>query len=138
LATYAGKVLVASSYKTRLIAEAHIKSDKVDALALARLLASRFICTVWVPEAQVRQPRALAKHRAKLQKQGTRVKNRLHNILHRHNLQCLEKSLFTTAGRAWLRTAPQPMSERLEVYHLLAQLRLLEADETRSTVSSHV
>jgi len=35
LTSYAGKVLVANPYKTKLIAEARIKTDKVDASVLA-------------------------------------------------------------------------------------------------------
>jgi len=46
LSAYAGKVTAANPYKTKLIAEARIKNDKVDAVALAQLLASRFICDV--------------------------------------------------------------------------------------------
>ena len=41
LAAHAGEVVVANSFKTRIIAEARIKSDKIDAVILARLLASR-------------------------------------------------------------------------------------------------
>lgn len=126
LSPYAGEVLVANPYKTKLIAEARIKNDKVDALVLAQLLASRFICQVWVPDAQVREQRSLAVHRATLQKQCTRIKNRLHSVLHRHNLRCPEKSLFSGTGRDWLLSLELPTAEMLEVRHLLRELALLE------------
>jgi len=119
-------VIVANTYKTKLIAEAHIKNDKVDALALAKLLAARFVCDVWVPDRQVRENRALAAHRANLQKQCTRVKNRVHGLLRRHNLRCPEKSLFTAAGYAWLDTLDLPLVDALQVQQLRAQLALLE------------
>ena len=76
LKAHAGRVVVANPYKTKLIAEAQIKNDKVDAGILARLLAARFICDVWIPDTPVREQRALAAHRATLQKQCTRIKNR--------------------------------------------------------------
>jgi transposase len=132
LSPYAGEVLVANPYKTKLIAEARIKNDKVDALVLAQLLASRFICQVWVPDAQVREQRSLAVHRATLQKQCTRIKNRLHSVLHRHNLRCPEKSPFSDAGRDWLLSLELSTAVMLEVHHLLRELALFEdeLDET--------
>ena len=127
LEQYAGRVVVANPYKTRLIAEAHIKNDKVDALALARLLAADFICDVWVPNAETRQWRILAQHRATLQQHCTQVKNRLHSLRQRHNLHCPTTSLFSRAGRQWLRAQAWPAAEALAVRQDLAQLELLEA-----------
>jgi transposase len=123
---HAGRVVVVNPYKTKLIAEAQIKNDKVDADALAKLLAANFICEVWVPTARVRQQRSLATHRAKLQRQCTKIKNSLHSILHRHNLRCPESSLFSRAGQEWLNSCPLPEPEGLRARHLLSQLVLLE------------
>lgn len=139
LVAHAGHVVVANPYKTRLIAEARIKSDKVDALVLAKLLASRFIADVWVPEVSVRQQRALSAHRTSLRKQLTQCKNRIHAILRRHNLDCPENDLFTQAGRAWLSSARVTLSpcEQLQLRQLLAQLDLLQGqfDETDRTIA---
>jgi transposase len=63
---HAGRVLVANPAKTALIAQAQVKSDRVDAESLARLLAAQFLYTVWVPDASVRQQRALVAHQADL------------------------------------------------------------------------
>lgn len=125
LDAHAGKVLVANPYKTKLIAEARIKSDKLDALTLARLLAARFICEVWVPGADIRQRRSLAKHRTTLSRQMSIIKNRVHMLLARHDLRCPGRSPFTTEGRAWLQGAALSRMERLELGHLLSQLDLL-------------
>jgi transposase len=132
LTPHAGKVVVANPYKTKLIAEAYIKNDKVDAKTLARLLAARFICDVWVPQDQVREQRTLAAHRASLQKRCTQAKNALHNMLHRRSQRCPERSLFSSAGRQWLLDLPLPEADRLRIHHLLRQLELLEQeiDET--------
>lgn len=128
LSQHAGEVVAANPYKTKLIAEAHIKNDKVDATTLAKLLAARFIPEVWVPDAEVRQQRSLATHRATLQKQSTQVKNRLHHVLYRHNLRCPEKSLFSPAGREWLLAQSLPETDRLQIRHLLRQLDVLQED----------
>jgi transposase len=132
LQVHVGRVVVANPYKTKLIAEAQIKNDKVDASVLARLLAARFICDVWIPDAPVREQRALAAHRATLQKQCTRIKNRLHNLLQCRNLRCPQSSLFSPAGQHWLHALQLPSLDRLQVRHLLAQLAVLqqELDET--------
>lgn len=128
LVTHAGQVVITNPAKTKLIAQARIKSDKVDALVLAQLLASRFICDVWVPNIRVREHRTLAAHRATLRKQCTQIKNRVHALLHRHSLRCPERSLFTKAGRAWLAAVCLPPIEALQLDHLLRQLDLLEQE----------
>jgi transposase len=125
LRLHAGRVGVADPYKTKLIAHARIKNDKVDALALAHLLASGFLCEVWVPGSRVRQQRILATHRAGLQRQSTRLKNRVHDLLTRCNLVCPVNSPFSSAGRDWLEALPLPEIEALQVRHWLVQLDLL-------------
>lgn len=127
LRQHAGRVVVVDPYKTKLIAQARIKNDKVDALVLAKLLAAGFTCEVWVPPEPVREQRALAAHRANLQKQCTRIKNRIHNLVRRHNLRCPEKSLFSANGRAWLCDRSFPLVDKLQAQQLLQQLDLLQA-----------
>ena len=128
LRAYAGQVSAANPYKTKLIAEARIKNDKVDALALAQLLAAHFIPDVWVPDERVREQRSLAAHRATLQKQCTQIKNRVHHVLHRHNLRCPEPALFSAAGRAWLFALTLPPTDALQLRHLCQQLDVLQEE----------
>ena len=137
LSQYAGQVVVANPYKTKLIAEARIKSDKVDAIALAQLLASRFIAEVWVPDQETQQHRNLAAHRATLVRQRTQIKNRLQSLLTRHNLQCPHKSLFTQEGRQWLAQQTFDPVAQLECQHWLRQLAVLNQDvhETEQLVA---
>jgi transposase len=121
-----GVVRVANPAQTKLIAQARIKNDKVDARALAHLLAARFLPEVWVPQPSVRDQRALARHRQTLQEQCTQVKNRLYAVLGRHNLRCPENSLFTAAGLAWLDEQTLPGVDDLQVRHLVSQLTFLQ------------
>ncbi len=123
---HAGQVVVVNPYKTKLIAEAQIKNDKVDAEVLAKLMAANFICEVWVPTKRVRQQCSLTTHRAKLQQQRTKIKTSLHSNLHWHNLRCPESSLFSQAGQGWLNSCQLPEPEGLRARHLLSQLALLE------------
>ena len=127
LSEYAGQVAVVNPYKTRLIAAAQVKNDKVDALALAKLLSAGFICEVWVPDAEVRQWRILAENHNTLREQCTEVKNRLHSMRHRHNWRHPSKDLFSQEGRRWLAEQAWPAVEALVVQQGLAQLVLFES-----------
>ncbi len=50
LAAYVGRVVIANPRQVRLIAEARIKTDVIDAIVLARLYASGFLPEVWIPD----------------------------------------------------------------------------------------
>lgn len=52
--------VLANPYKTRIIAEAKIKSDKLDARILADLLRSGLVCQSYVPSKEFREKRALS------------------------------------------------------------------------------
>ncbi len=76
LASRAGRVVVSNPAKTRAIAEAKIKTDKVDAEILAQLLAADYLPSVWLPYAQTSALRRQVLRRAHLVRQRTRLKTR--------------------------------------------------------------
>ncbi len=116
-------VTIANPLLIKWISSANVKTDGHDSLKLARLLAAGMIPSVWVPPEPVRQLRALVSHRQRLIRQRTQARNRLHSLLHRHNLTPPERDLFTVAQRTWWQQlALQPM-ERLLVTQ---DLRLLD------------
>ncbi|MBC7077468.1 MAG: transposase, partial [Synergistales bacterium] len=78
------QVVVVNPLRTRAIAEARIKTDKVDAEILVRLLAADFVCTSWIGSKEERELRTLLRHRTALKKQVVGVKNRIHAVLARH------------------------------------------------------
>jgi len=112
LCQHARKVVVSNPLKTRIIAEAKIKTDKVDAEVLARLLAADFLPTVWVPDRVTDQLRHLVFHRQGLVTQRTQGKNRIHAILHRNLIVPMMTDLFGKAGRQFLAGADLPEAER--------------------------
>lgn len=65
------EAVLSNPYKTRLIAEARIKTDKLDARILAHLLRADLIPRCYVPSKEIRDVRGLVKHRAKLSKTRT-------------------------------------------------------------------
>ncbi|MFO0282448.1 MAG: transposase, partial [Acidobacteriota bacterium] len=82
LRPYVLSITVSNPMKTRAIAEAKIKTDKVDALILANLLRLNYLPAVWCPDAQTQALRRLATERTMLVNDRTRIKNRIHSILH--------------------------------------------------------
>lgn len=107
-------VTIANPLLIKWISSASIKTDGHDALKLARLLAAGMIPAVWVPPEPVRQLRALISHRHRLIRQRTQARNRLHSLLHRHNLTPPEGELFGTAQREWWQhLALEPMEQLL-------------------------
>src|SRR5215203_6732198 len=50
LERHVGRVVVSNPTKTRAIAEAKVKTDKVDAQVLAQLLAAGFLPSVWLAD----------------------------------------------------------------------------------------
>src|SRR6478736_9178133 len=76
-----GRVVVSNPSKTRAIAEAKVKTDKVDARILAQLLAADFLPAVWLPDDRTRALRRQVARRAHLVRQRVRLKNEVHGIL---------------------------------------------------------
>jgi transposase len=85
----------------KAIAAARLKDDRVDARTLAHLLRTDLLPEAWIAPPQVRDQRALLRHRAGLVRLRTTLKNRVHAVLADRGVQ-LAQPLWTQAGRAWL------------------------------------
>jgi transposase len=96
-------VALSNPGKTRLIAEAKVKTDKVDARTLAALLRADMIPTCYVPDEELRSRRELLRHRLNLVKTRTTVKNRIHGLLDKHGLRMPETASFSRGNIDWLR-----------------------------------
>lgn len=85
---------------TKAIAAARLKSDKVDAVMLARLLKADLLPLVWIPGERDRHIRELLAHRGRIVRARTAVINELHAVYGKRNLE---------APRAlWHRHQPAP------------------------------
>jgi transposase len=119
------RVIVVHPYHVKLIASSMVKTDRIDTLVLARLLAANILPAIWVPPTHVRELRGLVSHRQRVVKQRTAAKNRLHSVLHRHNIVPLAGDLFSGASQEWWETLPLSGSERLRVRQDLGLLNYL-------------
>ncbi len=103
LERHAGRVVVSNPQKTRAIAEAKVKTDKVDARVLAQLLAVGFLPSVWLADDETHALRRQVARRSHIVRQRTRLKNRVQAILHRNLVpRCPAADLFGHKGDTWV------------------------------------
>jgi transposase len=121
-----GSVTVAHPLAVKLIAATRVKTDSRDTIKLAHLLAANLVPAVWVPPVPVRELRALVNHRKRLVTQRTQVRNRLHAVLHRHNLMPPPGQPFAAHQQQWWLSLDLSSSEKLRVQQDLALFRSLE------------
>ena len=101
---------MAHPLKTRAIAEARIKSDKIDARILADLARGNLLPTSWIPPKEIRELRDLIRQRIFLVKQRTKLKNKIHAELIKRGIEC-RGNIFTKAGKEWLHSLKIPAIE---------------------------
>jgi transposase len=71
---YARRVVIANPLQVRVIADAKVKTDRIDATVLARLHAAGFLPEVWQPDEATERLRRLVARRAGIVKGMTRAK----------------------------------------------------------------
>lgn len=136
-------VTVVHPFHVKIITASFVKTDKNDALALAKLLATKLAPAIWVPPKHVRELRSLITHRKHLVKQRTAAKNRLQGTIFRYNLVPPQGDLYAEMNRSWWYSQTLSPIEQLrirqdlqaidfftqqlqEVEHLIAQLSIDE------------
>jgi transposase len=109
------EVTLAHPAKVRVIAEAKVKTDRIDSRMLAHLLRADLIPAAYVPGAVTREQRRRLRQRMFLVRLSTMVKNRVHTLVDRHPELSRRadgwSDLFGKAGRAWLEQLELPASE---------------------------
>ena len=122
--------------KTRAIASARIKNDKIDSKILAQLLRADLLPLSYVPPKEIRLQRELLRYRASLVKIQTGVKNRVHSILAKNNISHGFSNLFGRRGKAFLRELCLPQSYRmaLDGYLTLLEVLALEIKEASKEI----
>lgn len=88
--------------KTKAIASARIKTDKIDATMLAHLLRCDLIPAAYLPEKGVRDIREILRYRASLVRISTSIKNKVHAILSKNGITCSYSNVFGKKAILWL------------------------------------
>jgi transposase len=111
------------------ITQARAKTDRLDARALARLLWSGELESVWMPDERCRVLRRRLARREQLVHSRSRAKNEIHAVLQRR-LQgkppCSD--LFGVKGRRWLASLELPLEERESVDAGIRHVEFLDAE----------
>lgn len=79
------EVKLSHPLKTRMIAEAKVKSDKIDAGILSDLLRAELLPTSYIPDSKTRELREILRHRIRMVAMRVQIKNRLRDILAKNN-----------------------------------------------------
>jgi len=119
------RVVVAHPAEVKQIANARVKTDNQDVIRLLRLLIADMLPEVWVPPVEIRELRALISYRWRLVKMATAIQNRMHSLLHRHNIQAPEGKIDTGENRDWWEQVQLSELERLRLNQELKTLRLV-------------
>jgi transposase len=111
------------------IGQARAKTDRLDALALARLLAQGYLREVWVPDETTRVLRRRCSRRMSLVHARTRVKNEIHGVLMR-TLQGRPPmtDIFGKSGRRWLAGLELPVDETETLEASLRQIDFINQE----------
>jgi transposase len=106
----------------KAIASARLKNDKVDAAILAQLLRADLLPEAWIAPPEVRQLRALLRHRAQLVRLRTLLRNRI-LADHGHGRPA---GCWSGPGRAWLAALELPAVSREVIDDGLALMDALQ------------
>ena len=142
LRPFVRRVVVANPRMVRAIAYARVKTDKIDAVILAKLHAGGFLPEVWVADDETQRRRRQTGERMGALEQMVRTKGRIHAILHANLIPKYSGHLFGKAGKAWLSSLPLPDEEKQivgrlidELAHSTEQLALLDSAIARETLN---
>jgi transposase len=104
------------------------KTDKLDARGMNRLQRTGTLPTVWIPPAEVRDKRDLARTRMALVDQRTKIKNRIHATLAKYALSVEVSDLFGKKGWEMLGEAVQklPPETQFSTQRILEMLTTLD------------
>jgi transposase len=122
-----GDIVLANPYKTRIIAEAQVKTDKVDAHILAQLLRADLVSGSHIASKPTRERKDVLRQRCFFVRQRTMLRNRIHRLLGgQHGLmmpQCSD--LFGKKGMGILQGLELPGAAGLLLKGQLEILRQL-------------
>ena len=128
LRPHVARVVVSNPLATKAIAQAKVKTDKVDAHVLAQLLRCDFLPEVWQPDEATRRLRELTGRRAALVGRRTMMRNRIHSVLAMRLIEVSRKKLFDAEGLEWLKTVEIDAQGRMLIDSDLRQLEFLQKE----------
>jgi len=116
----------AQPLKVKLMAEARIKTDTIDAATLAHFLLLNYLPIAYIPPREVRDLLEILRHPARLVKTQTMAKSRIHALLAKNGIRHQFNDLFGKAGRRFVKGLHLRPWYQLALQQLLALLDTLQ------------
>ena len=122
------RVKLAHPLKVKAIADAKVKTDKIDAKILAHLLRADLIPEAYVPKAETRKVKDILRQRMFFIRMQTMVKNKIQAVLDRHpeiDGEFLGTDLFGKQGMEYLAQIELPTPDKYIISDSLKFLLVL-------------
>lgn len=117
---------VAHPSKTKAIAQAKLKNDKVDSSVLCDLLRADLVYEAYVPDAYYRDMRTLVRLRVDCVRTSTRCKNKITAIMVKYDEKPPVTSKFSKQGTEWLEKVKVSKIDRIAVDMYMEHLALVK------------
>lgn len=98
---YAARMVMAHAAEVKAIAQATLKTDRVDAERLAELLRLDALPEGWIADEATRALRSVTRLRSQLVKSRTQWKNQVRAVLHKEGVEA-PTGMWSKPGRMWL------------------------------------
>lgn len=102
VAPEADQLVMVHPQRTKAIASARLKNDKVDSETLAHLSRADLLPEAWMANERTQQTRLLTRLRITLGQQRAKAKNQLQAVLHQEGFLKPVSDVFGKKGRLWL------------------------------------
>lgn len=131
-------VHLAHPSKVKLIAEARVKTDRIDAKVLANLLRTDMLPEAYIAPEHIRKLRTIVRHRYSLVRLRATVKHRVHAILHSTGITIELSNIFGKGGTTFLREVPLKPQYRFAMNHYLDLIQVINdmIEETNSYIDT--
>jgi transposase len=129
LTNHVSRVELAHPKEVKAIANAAVKTDRIDASVLAHLARLNYLPTAYAAPKEYRDLRLYTRHRSWLVKHRTQAKNRIQAVLASYNLVSPVSDLFGSTGREFLEKVKEeirPAAQRVIMDNLTLIDRLDE------------
>ncbi len=117
--------LLANPLKTKVIAQARLKDDKIDSNILADLLRADLVYESFVPDREHRELRHLARNRIDLVADRTGYRNKIHAVLAKYDHE-YQHDIFSKQGMEWLKSVELSWSDRMSINSYIDILETLD------------
>jgi transposase len=130
------RLQMAHPLKTKAIASARIKTDKIDSEILAHLSRSNLVPQSYVVDRETRFRRELIRYRASLVRLRATIRNKLHALVARNGRNCPYRDILGKKATAWLLSlALAPVyRETLEGYLRVVEPLGVEIDRATESI----